>query len=322
MTPEINIIHQLSENKIFEVISHTESDLKAWLANGNYLISQPLIQSVKKRATAFDLVFQHPDDLYASLANDCNRFCQAAIESMWSMNKVNKLPKSTGWASVQMYYSAFFAAHAILRIFGRSCTQFDAVHVDKVYDIAKATSMHGGVGCIEQGFYSSIVINSEIKFRKQKDSHADTWACFSELLTWLIDNIKNQTTGLGKNKDAAFTMISNLKSAIHRSGASKGNWLSQVRNRINYQHSHGVWYPYKGALHNQNMVLRNSEWIKNPNSFDLSLSNNEISSLHNISNCILSLMYYLIKHGYDRAGKKSLPLTNGAFRLINQILAA
>ena len=43
MMPEVRIIHQLSANKIFEVTSITESDLKAWVANGHYLISQTLV---------------------------------------------------------------------------------------------------------------------------------------------------------------------------------------------------------------------------------------------------------------------------------------
>lgn len=321
MIPEINILHQLSENKVFEVTLNTESDLKAWIANGQYLVSKTLMPSCKTRATVFDLRFQHSEILYASLANDCNRFSQAAIESMWSVGKVDKLPKSTGWAAVQMYYSAFFAAHAILRIYGRSCTQLEDGHVGKVFQIANATQMNGSVSSIENGFYFSSILSNEISFTKLKDSHADTWSSFSNLLVWLIDNIEN-TTGLGRHKSDALTLISNIKATIHRSGAAKGNWLSQIRNRVNYQHSHGVWYPYKGAMHNNEIILRNAEWLKDPNTFDLHSANNEILVLYNVSNSILSLMYQLIKYGYERAGKISVPLTNGAFRLINQIMAA
>lgn len=321
MIPEINIIHQLSENKVFEVTLKTESDLKAWLANGQYLISKKLVPSTTKRSTAFELRFQHSDILYASLANDCNRFSQAAIESMWSVGKVNKLPKSTGWAAVQMYYSAFFSAHAILRIYGRSCTQLENSHVGKTLQIANATQMDGGVSSIENGFYYSSIANNVIEFTKLKDSHADTWSSFSTLLGWLINNIGN-TTGLGRHKSDALTLISDIKAAIHGSGAAKGNWLSQIRNKVNYQHSHGAWYPYKGALHDSEIILRNTEWLKDPNSFDLGLANNDISRLYNVSNSILSLMYQLIKYGYERAGKISLPLTNGSIRLINQIMAA
>jgi hypothetical protein len=320
MTPEIKIIHQLSLNEIFKVNLSSESDLKAWIANGHYLVSEPLVPSGKNRATEFELRFQKAEMLHASLANDCNRFAQAAIESMWSVGKVNKLPKSTGWAAVQMYYSAFFAAHALLRVYGRACSQLDGAHVDKVFQIASATQLDGGVSSVENGFYFSSISNNEIKFSKLKDSHADTWSSFSKLLIWLIDNISS-TTGLGKHKSEALTLISNIKAALHKSGAAKGNWPSQIRNKVNYQHTHGVWYPYKGALHDHEIVLRNTEWLKDPTSFDFS-ANNDISTLYNMSNSILSLMYHLIKYGYERSGKISLPLSNGVFRLINQIQAA
>lgn len=239
MVPEIKIIHQLSANQIYEVTSNSESDLKAWIANGQYLISNGLVTSAKNKATSFELTFQQHKALYTSLANDCNRFSQAAIESMWSISKVEKLPKSAGWATVQMYYSAFFAAHAILRIFGRACTQLEQSHVEKVFEIACATNTDNNITSIENGFYFSEISGNEVRFKKLKDSHADTWSSFSNLLTWLIDNIAN-TTGLGVHKSDAASLISNIKAIIHRSGAAKGNWLSQVRNKINYQHSHGV----------------------------------------------------------------------------------
>lgn len=321
MTPEIRIIYQLSANKVFEASSHSESDLKAWVANGRYLMAQSLVPSSSNRATAFELHFQQSDTLYESLANDLNRFSQAAIESMWSIGKVAKLPKSTGWAAVQMYYSAFFAAHAILRVFGQACTQLDRGHVDKVFQIARATQLDGNTTAIENGFYFSSILNNEMQFKKLKESHADTWSSFSGLLSWLIDNIAN-TTGLSIHKSDALTLISNIKSTMHKSGASKGNWLSQIRNKVNYQHSHGVWYPYKSALHNHDIILRNSEWLKDPVSFDLNLTNNDITTLYSISNSILALMYQLTKYGYERTGGVSIPLTNGTFRLVNQIKAA
>ncbi|SIS44544.1 hypothetical protein [Neptunomonas antarctica] len=321
MTPEIKIIHQLAVNEIFEITSTTESDLKAWVVNGQYLMSKKLVPAAKNRATSFELDFKHSDILHASLANDCNRFAQAAIESMWSVGKVDKLPKSTGWAAVQMYYSAFFAAHAILRIYGRACTQLEPNHVNKVFEIASATQFDDGVSSIESGFYFSLISNGEIKFKKLKESHADTWSSFSTLLTWLIDNISS-TTGLGLHKSDAITFLSEIKAIIHSSGAAKGNWLSQIRNKVNYQHSHGVWFPYKFALHNNEAVLRNAEWLKEPKSFDLGVSHNDISKLYSVSNTILSLMYQLMKYGYERSGKVSVPLTNGTFRLVNQIQVA
>ena len=208
-----------------------------------------------------------------------------------------------------------------MRIYGWSCTQLESSHVGKIFQVANATQLDGDVSSIESGFYLLSITNQEIEFRKLKDSHADAWSSFSRLLTWLINNVEN-TTGLGSQKLDAVTLISDIKSTIHKSGAARGNWLSQIRNKINYQHSHGVWYPYKGALHNHDAVLRNTEWLKEPKSFDLATTHNDISTLFSLSNAIVSLMYQLMKYGYERAGKVSVPLTNGTFRLISQIKAA
>lgn len=321
MTPEIILIHQLSNNGIFEVSSKSEADLKAWLASGNYLIDQMMVKNSQSRASEFKLRFQDANKLNIALANDCNRFSQAAIESMFCIGKVDKLPKSAAWATVQMYYSAFFAVHALLRIFGRACTQLDSGHVNAVYQIASATNMDGGATCVENGFYISVIENGVIEFKKLKDSHSDTWMEFLNLLNWIINNI-GSTTGLGVHKSDAIDLVSSLKRAVSQSGASKGNWPSQLRNKINYQHSHGVWYPYKNALHDYEAILKNTEWLKQPQTFDLNPNIGEIQSLFNISNSILALMFQLMKYGYERAGKISMPLSNGTFRLINQIQAA
>lgn len=321
MLPEIRLIHQLTQNRIFEVTSRTEADLKAWLASGRYLLEHPLAATANGRAAEFKLRFQEPQFLFAALANDCNRFSQASIETMWCIGKVEKLPKSTSWASIQMYYSAFFAAHAILRLFGRACTQLDNTHVDMVYQVAQATQMDNNVSSVENGFYISIIENDCVEYKKLKESHADTWLSFNNLLNWIINNLSS-TSGLGKHKSNAIDIISDLKASLTRSGASKGNWPSMLRNRINYQQSHGVWYPYKGAVHDPDAVLRNTEWLKLPDSFELKTSKNDVQMLFDVSNSIVSLMYSLMRYGYERAGRISSPLANGTFRLVNQIHAA
>ena len=320
MYPEIKIIHQLCHYKIFESQLITQSDMKAWIANQNYLITRPLIKSTHNKASEFSLIIRNSSELYAALANDCNRFSQASIESIWLVNKNLVLPKSTGWAIVQLYYSAFYAAHALLRIFGRSCTQLTSEHVKKVYDVACATSQDNGVSAIENGFYSSIILGKEIEYKKLKDSHADTWYSFTSLLTWIINSISN-TTGIGVHKTNAITLISDLKAMLTRSGASRGNWPSQIRNKVHYQHSHGAWFPYSGAIHNHNLLLKNLDWLNEPASFTSRYSD-DISSLYNSCNCIVSLMYHLIKYGYERSGRSSYSMKNGIFRLLNQIKVA
>lgn len=319
MIPEIKIIHQLAENSIFEASSKSEADLKAWIANGDYLLEEKLIPAGNNSAANnFKLRFRGTNSISIALANDCNRFAQAAIESMWCISKVERLPKSTAWASIKMYYSAFFAAHALLRLFGRACTQLESHYVNAVYRVANGTDMTGDVRSIENGFYIAVMKGQYIEYIKLKDSHADTWSSFYQLLNDIINDIPS-TSGLGEYKSDAIDLVSNIKRSISQSGAHKGNWPSQLRNKINYQHSYGAWYPYKNAVHNQEAILKKSDWLRDPKVFDLNTGKDEITSLYNASNSILSLMYQIMKYGYERAGKISSPLANGTFRLLNQI---
>ena len=270
----------------------------------------------------FELKVNDIESFYTSMANDCNRFAQAAIESMWTINKNEALPRSAGWTTVKMYYASFYAAHAILRLYGQSCSQYEKEHIDKVFEVAKATSMNHDVSCIEQGFYLSCIDKQkkEVSYSKLKDSHADTWYSFSSLLDTLMSEIPSQTTGLSDYKDNAFTMLSNLKQALVRPNAYRGNWLSQIRNKIHYQHTYGAWFPYNGASHDPDDINRNTRWIQNPEVYDLTNKPADvIGNLSNISNFMVSLMHHLIAYGNERTDGKSVIFRNGYMKLINQI---
>lgn len=326
MSSEVNIIHQLCHNEIFEVSSNSLSDMKAWMASSNYLLAAPLNKTSTKGGRCitnyFSLRVSNQTPLYIAMANDCNRFAQAAVESMWLLNKNAKLPRSAGWPSVQMYYASFYAAHALLRIYGRSCSQYEKVHTDKVHSIAAATSMDNNVNSIENGFYLSCIDkqSKEVVYSKLKDSHADTWHSFSLLLDWLMDNIQENTTGLGLNKNKAFTLISNLKNALLRPGAHRGNWPSQVRNKIHYQHTNGAWFPYLGATHDPDEICRNNQWTISPvNHVLTNRVNDVVGTLSSVANCMVSLMHHLLVYGNQRTDTSSVIFRNGYLRLLNQL---
>lgn len=326
MATEIDIIYQLTHKAVFESTSRSESDLKAWLANRYYLLDNPLIASVLngKKATEFVLRVINNDYLDTALSNDCNRFGQASVESIVRLMPYPKLPKSSSWSIIKMYYASFFAIHSILRMFGRSCSQLENVHVKAVLDIAQTTSMDNSITTIENGFYFSQYdfFNNKITFTKLKDSHADTWQCFGNLVAELINDIPIKTTGLSFNKGKALDLLIKIKNFIYKSGANKGNWPSVIRNSINYTHSHGVWYPYVNQNFNAALINRNMEWLKDPQSFDGQTNLNEIEVFFNATNCIVSFWFHLISYGYEKGDKKSTVLKNGLFKLINILMAA
>lgn len=326
MSAEIKIIHQLCHNEIFEKTSTSQADMKAWMASSNYLMANSLVKTSTRGGNditnTFELKTNDTDALYIAMANDSNRFAQAAIESMWLINKDVRLPKSAGWTTVKMYYAAFYAAHSILRMFGRGCTQYEKAHIDKVLEIAVATGEDNNVKSIENGFYLSKTDKNtkNTHYTKLKDSHADTWSSFAYLLDDILSGIPDNTTGLGTHKDSAFNLVSNLKSALVRPDAYRGNWLSQVRNKVHYQHTNGAWFPYVASTHNPVDISRNTRWVQDPTTFDVNDKPNDIiGTLSNISNCIVSIMHNLLIYGNERTDNKSVIYKNGYVKLFNQI---
>lgn len=229
MSPEIRILYQLCHSEIFESTIATESDLKAWVANGRYLVKDKLsLKSSTARnlvSCKFNLLVRDTDFLYASLANDCNRFAQSSIESVSVIKQDATLPKNISWPLIQMYYASFFAIHAILRLFGKACSQFESDHMEAVLDIAMATNQHICATNIENGFYFTSFLKNkqELSFSKLKDSHADTWASFSDLLANLIQIIPDSTNGLSTHKNKTMDLLIKLKDLISKSGSQRGN---------------------------------------------------------------------------------------------------
>ena len=318
MEPHVKMFAQFMYNEIFEDSIRNEGDLRAWIAKRDYLLSQEI------NSCGFSLTYNSTSLLSTSLANDCNRMAQAAFESISSVHSNSYLPKSLAWPVVRVYYASFFAAHSILRLFGRSCTQLDSVHVQKVLELAQATNQLGAVNKIGSGFYFAKTNSTErqIVFSKMKDSHADTWFAFYELLTDLIEKIP-EATGLSQHRLEAMENLGDIKKAISRSGAcNRGNWLSQVRNAVNYRHTYGVWFPYRNARFNTELINRSDLWKQPISSFDIRNQKNEIDIFFMTSNMILSLLHKLLSYGYNRSESKPYIFSNGSIKLMNLLGAA
>ena len=71
--------------------------------------------------------------------------------------------------------------------------------------------------------------------------------------------------------DAIVSKIDSLKQILNRNGDN--NWLSFIRNSINYSHSFGVWYPYKYYSVDYDHLLSMSDlWKKDLLSYDFDTS--------------------------------------------------
>lgn len=280
------VLPQLARLDIFNEVPATEMDIRVWVANQDYLISVPL------SSKAFSLDVRTPAHVKAALANDCNRMAIAAFETISGISKDQVMPKSGAWGVIRAYYAAFFAAHGILRLCGVFCSQLDSAHVRKIFEVADLLGQANELTSLEKGFFQIIIDLSfrTASFDKLKDSHRDTWGAFLTLISRLIDDVPN-TTALSYQKLEASLILSNIKDSLTQSGyTEKGNWLSSVRNHVNYQHGYGVWYPYKSKNVASDILSKLTDgWQKEPALSLISARIPDIKTFFEISTLITSV---------------------------------
>lgn len=302
--------------EIFEEANNSEVNFKSWITYGSYLIDNTLTSK-----TNFKIRLNNDYRINISLSNDINRFAQASVESVENILYNDKLVRSASWNTIKLYYASFFSIHSLMRLFGWSFVQLENLHINKIMEIAKITNMNGSINNLDNGFYLAKYDNktSTIYFEKKKDSHKDAWDSFRELIEYLDNEIKNSPHVLNEEKIEIQDFISNIKDILTKEGNSCGNWLSSIRNKVNYQQSFGTWYPYGNIDYAKLLKDRNFDWRRDIDSFDLSISKPEIETLYIMTNLLVSLLYNLLKFNYELTDKKSKILTNGYFKLISLV---
>jgi hypothetical protein len=73
--------------------------------------------------------------------------------------------------------------------------------------------------------------------------HEQLWAVFLGTIVELRNGILNKPASDAADLEVADT-LRELSNSLTSNGANGGNWLSQVRNRVNYKQQLGLWFPY------------------------------------------------------------------------------
>lgn len=218
------------------------SGLRDWIYKENYFFSQSVTP------VSFSIQPASPDSFLRALAYDASRMSCSSIETILSVKKVDLLQKSMAWLAVKLYYAAFYAAHALIRFQGVSCTQLDVRETQRLASIARAYGV-GNPHLIASGYYAANYDsgNTTLTFQKSNlrggGSHEFLWSVFSDQLDVLKIKIA-QSPLLVVEAQAAISKLDNLKSVLGCKNCVNGNWLSAVRNEISYRHSYGLWFPH------------------------------------------------------------------------------
>lgn len=217
-------------------------DIRAWLGRGSFQVDpqstdQKIILSVGSN-----------EEFLQALAVDVNRIGSSIEETYQSISEVKNLPKSLAWLMIKLYYAAFFSAHVILRTHGVACTYLtaaDLLEFKKIGKIYGASALAG----LSSGYYIFAIDThtKNVTISVQKSglgSHEQLWAEFHRQLLAMRASVQAAPFLEAKYKTQIDKEYEVLSDVLTGGGAFNGNWLSKMRNDVNYRQEHGVWFPY------------------------------------------------------------------------------
>ncbi len=215
--------------------------LRDWITAGRYRVDNGSTP-VSVRLVDFGI-----DEIAPFLAYDFQRFSLASLESFASCGVESGDSASFGWIAIKSYYSAFFAAHSLIRASGRGVVRLEADHVKFLNEIIASYSLSQSPILMAGSFKIRIRSSSgglaEVELSQNQDSggtHEIFWRYFLSFLSDVESEVASDADPDGEKIVGQITEISNILKA---QGKNNGNSLSFMRNEINYRHRYGVWHP-------------------------------------------------------------------------------
>ncbi len=261
-------LSHLFQQGLSEVSIDSRYGINYWLTEGKEYFAIQDQLSNEFTISSFDL-----NDFLKPYAHDINRLSCAAMESLNDISVDDITPKFFGWILTKYYYSAFFSAHSILRITGNCLSNINSQSTDRVRKLTRTRGYADGN--LSAGTFSIFINrgNNTYRFLKEgqyADSHKGLWLRFLDFLKSSKNGIYSQM--IQADAQLIVDKIDELIMALTNYSLHNGSWLSVIRNKVNYSHDYGVWFPYKGFTKELNDIIRCQSVCKeNPLTIDLNL---------------------------------------------------
>jgi hypothetical protein len=247
-----------------------EKGIRSWLTSGSFRIDGT---STSKHLVLKNVI---QTELLNYQLYDFQRFALSSFETFAKSSSDPTRPSALGWPLLKAYYAGYFGGHALMRAAGQAIIRLESLQTGPLTTLVQIAS--GSPITITPGtFHLRLIQNPDLTIDVILDSmdetggaHAVFWRAFCQL--FLSD--VNATVAAAGLPDAneVISKLGDLQELLRGKGSSAGTWLSQIRNRINYQHEYGVWFPFG--------VSRTE--IRQVNSLDLrSLPNARLDFDHN-----------------------------------------
>ena len=191
------------------------------------------------------LSFQDPFEIAAHYAADVGRFASASFETMLVVDRAIGNELGAGWCVVQLYYAAFYAAHAILRMFGCSCSFLSAATTSRLTRILGVIGLNP-TPALTGGLYGCSLAGPDVTLialgsGASGGSHELFWRRFVQELDALAPLVLAGPLPTLDAQDAAARLLDLRNTLV--AGAAQPDWLTRLRNEVQYRHVQRLWYP-------------------------------------------------------------------------------
>lgn len=231
------------------------------------------ILGLNNQTRTFALDFSSPEIVAAALASDISRLSAASFQTMSLVAQELVKRDSVAWALVKSYYAAFYAGHALIRVFGEGCSHFGGKHVTRlnqlcaVYSLAPSFKLEGGLYHFKPGLQPTVLECVRTKGGVAGGTHEAFWAIFAMTMRGLADGVLKGSLP-ARDAQAVYLQIDKLLTNLARPGSYSG--LSVMRNELQYSLRQGVWHPQKLTPAEMGSLRANIlQWKSDPMSVEL-----------------------------------------------------
>jgi hypothetical protein len=315
MSHVADIMRPLWVDRINEM-PRSATRVNQWLSVSSLVFTSPITPAYFK-AELYD------DGLLGCLACEIDRFACASVQSAYALPYTEFDQQAMAWDSIRLYYAAFFAAHCLLRICGRSCTFVDqrsAVALSQLSGIHTGTA--SGPESNRQYEIKYTPASNQVEFTRQTTSgtHSFPWKCFGKLLDDVIRNASSQTT----YQQEILHLMAVLDVMRSSGRTANSDWLSETRNAINYRLDYGMWFPDYGLDKKYRAVFRRSVKMESDilSIDDQGLVGRDLEKFATACSAIVCLMIETCEDLNVRSSGGSPLLRGGISRMLKQLRAS
>lgn len=223
-------------------------------------------------ASSITIDFREPTFLGSAIGGDASRFASAAFSSARGVANALDDADTLSWGLLRLYYSAFYAGHAVLRLLGRSCSYLEAPHIAQIRRLATALGSPPPFA-IGGGLYACTLNSAQtgLEFTQARGrvggAHEAFWEVFDSFLSEATEEVLKNRIAPADARNV-FLKLEGLRRILARgAGAS---WLSAVRNEIQYRHGRGVWAPPTVNRAGRGVLHRIAgQWLRDPMAIEL-----------------------------------------------------